>query len=62
MGARGKMFGKKGEDYMEEIAARSPQGRLITPGEVAGLALFLVSPEARGITGQAINLSGGAVM
>ena len=62
MGVRGKMFGKTGEDYLAEIAASSPQGRLITPEEVAGLALFLVSPEARGITGQAINLSGGAVM
>ena len=62
MGARGKMFGKTGEDYLTEIAASSPQGRLITSEEVAGLALFLVSPEARGITGQAINVSGGAVM
>ena len=62
MGVRGKMFGKTGEDYLAEIAASSPQGRLITPEEVAGLALFLGSPEAKGVTGQAINVSGGAVM
>ena len=39
----------------------SPQGRLIQPDEVASLALYLASDAARGITGQAINLDGGAV-
>jgi NAD(P)-dependent dehydrogenase (short-subunit alcohol dehydrogenase family) len=40
----------------------SPQNRLITPEEVAHVALMLIPPEARGITGQAINVDGGAVM
>lgn len=40
----------------------SPQNRLITPQEVAHVALMLIPPEARGITGQAINVDGGAVM
>ncbi len=40
----------------------SPQNRLITPGEVAAVAVMLVGDEARGITGQAINVDGGAVM
>jgi NAD(P)-dependent dehydrogenase (short-subunit alcohol dehydrogenase family) len=40
----------------------SPQGRLIEPAEVAALAVYLASDAARGITGQAINLDGGAVM
>lgn len=40
----------------------SPQQRLITPEEVAHVALMLVSENARGITGQAINVDGGTVM
>jgi len=40
----------------------SLQNRLITPQEVAHVALMLVDDEARGITGQAINVDGGAVM
>jgi len=40
----------------------SPQNRLITPEEVAHVVLMLIAHEARGITGQAINIDGGAVM
>ena len=61
MGARGKMFGKSAEEYLAGLVTESPQRRLICTTEVAALALFLVSPDARGITGQAINPSGGAV-
>jgi NAD(P)-dependent dehydrogenase (short-subunit alcohol dehydrogenase family) len=61
MGARGKMFGKTAEEYLDELTRNSPQGRPISTEEVASLAAFLATPEARGITGQALNLSGGAV-
>jgi NAD(P)-dependent dehydrogenase (short-subunit alcohol dehydrogenase family) len=37
-----------------------PGGRLITPGEVAGLAAFLISEEARSITGQTLTICAGA--
>jgi NAD(P)-dependent dehydrogenase (short-subunit alcohol dehydrogenase family) len=40
----------------------SPQNRLITSAEVAHVVKMLVSDEARGITGQAINVDGGMVM
>ena len=40
----------------------SPQKRLISPEEVADLAVMLASESAKGITGQAINIDGGAVM
>jgi NAD(P)-dependent dehydrogenase (short-subunit alcohol dehydrogenase family) len=40
----------------------SPQKRLITPEEVAYVAVMLAGEAARGITGQAINVDGGAVM
>ena len=62
MGARGAMFGKSAEEYLAGLAESSPQKRLIDPEEIAALALFLCSPGARGITGQTINVSGGAVM
>lgn len=42
-----------------DIARRSPQGRLGTPDEVAGLALFLASPAAAHITGAVIPVDGG---
>lgn len=40
----------------------SPQNRLVEPEEVAAVALLLASDEGRGITGQAINVDGGAVL
>lgn len=44
------------------LAQTSPQNRLIAPAEVAQLACFLLTDAAHGITGQAINVDGGAVM
>lgn len=47
-------------DQSEEIARLSvPQKRLIQPEEVAHLVSFLCSENARGITGQSINICGG---
>jgi NAD(P)-dependent dehydrogenase (short-subunit alcohol dehydrogenase family) len=39
----------------------SPQNRLITPEEVAAVAVLLASESGRGINGQAINVDGGTV-
>jgi NAD(P)-dependent dehydrogenase (short-subunit alcohol dehydrogenase family) len=50
------------DDSLEILASTSPQKRLIKPEEVADLALMLASESAKGITGQAINVDGGAVM
>jgi len=62
MTARGRLFGKSTDEYIAKIVATNPQRRLITAAEVAGLALFLSLPEARGINGQALNQCGGVVM
>jgi 3-oxoacyl-[acyl-carrier protein] reductase len=43
---------------LEEI----PQGRLGSPADVVGAVLFLCSPAAAYLTGQAINVDGGKVM
>jgi NAD(P)-dependent dehydrogenase (short-subunit alcohol dehydrogenase family) len=50
------------EAGLEIFARASPQKRLIEPEEVADLVLMLASESAKGITGQAINVDGGAVM
>lgn len=43
-------------------AARSvPTGRIVTVDEIADLALFLLCPAARSITGQALAIDGGAL-
>jgi NAD(P)-dependent dehydrogenase (short-subunit alcohol dehydrogenase family) len=41
------------------LAAKNPQGRFITPAEVAGAVLWLCGEASAGITGQAIAISGG---
>ena len=44
-----------------ELARANPQGRLVTPEEVAATVLWLCTPAAASITGQAISISGGEV-
>jgi NAD(P)-dependent dehydrogenase (short-subunit alcohol dehydrogenase family) len=44
------------------LATSNPQGRLVTPDEVADTVLWLASPGAHSITGQAIVVAGGEVM
>ncbi|MGL4464234.1 MAG: SDR family NAD(P)-dependent oxidoreductase, partial [Planctomycetia bacterium] len=47
----------------DELETRqTPMGRRILPVEIAALTLFLASDEATGITGQALNVCGGALM
>lgn len=62
MGRRARMFGKTAENYLAEIVAASPMKRLIDAREVAGLAIYLMSDFAAGITGQSLNVCGGALM
>ncbi|MEK7323987.1 MAG: SDR family NAD(P)-dependent oxidoreductase [Chloroflexota bacterium] len=56
---RAKMSEADARAMLEKV---SPQNRLVTPEEVAHVALMLVGEGARGITGQAINVDGGTVM
>lgn len=54
--------GKSEQEARDVLNQMSPQNRLVTPEEVAALALLLASDEGRGITGQAINVDGGSVL
>ena len=54
-----------GRDYASTrdlLLRRVPLGEIIQPEEVAALVGYLVSTEARNVTGQAYNLCGGQVM
>jgi len=50
------------DDARAALATSNPQGRLVAPEEVADTVLWLASPAAHSITGQAIVVAGGEVM
>lgn len=50
------------DEGRRKAAMMAPLGRVLDPEEVAGLAAYLASDEARSITGQAITIDGGQVM
>ena len=51
--------GRTRHDAAAELRRFNPQGRFIAPEEVAQTVLWLCTPAACGITGQAISVSGG---
>ncbi|MGQ3213539.1 MAG: SDR family NAD(P)-dependent oxidoreductase [Shinella sp.] len=54
--------GRSREDARASLARANPQGRLVTPAEVAHTVSWLVSEKATAITGQAIAVAGGEVL
>jgi 3-hydroxybutyrate dehydrogenase len=54
-----KKTGRSHEQAVAELAKHNPQGRLITPAEVADAVLWLCGEGAGAITGQAIAVAGG---
>ena len=54
--------GRDADAARAQLAKANPQGRLVTPEEVAATALWLASPGASAINGQAIAIAGGEVM
>lgn len=53
--------GRSREQAVAELAKHNPQGRLVTPQEVADAVLWLCGAGAGSITGQAIAVAGGEV-
>ena len=55
----GKSSIEDSEFSEEEILESVPQRRFVKPEEIAGLVKYLISEEAKGITGQSINICAG---
>lgn len=55
----GNSSANDGDWSKEEIIECIPQKRFITPKEIAGMVKYLASEDARGVTGQSINLCAG---
>ena len=56
----GEMRGITPEQGLAGYVERTPLGRLCYPEDVADVVGFLVSPEAKFLTGEAVNVAGGA--
>jgi NAD(P)-dependent dehydrogenase (short-subunit alcohol dehydrogenase family) len=56
-----KTTGRTREQAIAELSRHNPQGRLVTPAEVADSVLWLCGEGAGAITGQAIVVAGGEV-
>jgi NAD(P)-dependent dehydrogenase (short-subunit alcohol dehydrogenase family) len=57
-----KRTGMTEQEARAALEKTNPQNRLIEPDEIAALAVYLAADLSQGITGQAINVDGGAVM
>jgi 3-hydroxybutyrate dehydrogenase len=56
-----KKTGRSHEQAVADLSRYNPQGRLVTPAEVADTVLWLCGEGAGAITGQAIAVGGGEV-
>jgi 3-hydroxybutyrate dehydrogenase len=56
-----KKTGRSREQAAAELAKHNPQGRLVTPAEVADTVLWLCGEGAGAVTGQAIAVAGGEI-
>lgn len=56
-----KKTGRSREQAVAELAKHNPQGRLVTPQEVADAVLWLCGEGAGAVTGQAIAVAGGEI-
>jgi len=54
--------GRSREEALASLVAHNPQGRLISPEEVAETVAWLCSDAAASVTGQSIVLAGGELM
>ncbi len=52
---------RPGEEYIADVKAANPQGRLIDPSEIGALAVFLCRDEAAGITMEDLRVSAGSL-
>lgn len=58
--ALAEAIGGTREDAYRRAMSEVPMGRMSQPDDIAGTVAWLLSPDARGVTGQAIDQNGGA--
>ncbi|HEU5088923.1 MAG TPA: SDR family NAD(P)-dependent oxidoreductase, partial [Roseiflexaceae bacterium] len=56
-----RVTGKPAQQIRAERMARVPMGWIASPDEIADVVAFLIGPESRYMTGQSINVTGGAI-
>jgi len=61
MGGRAKQVGKTFEEYLPQVTADIPLGRVGSPEEFANMVVFLVSERASYVTGATIQVDGGLI-
>jgi len=54
--------GRTADEARAAMTASNPQGRLVTPDEVANCVMWLCLPGSEAVTGQSLSISGGEVM
>ena len=57
-----EMNAMHGKEVLGELAEETPLGRIGKPEEIADTILFLASEQARFVTGQVLDVSGGLVI
>ena len=57
-----KAMGIHKDEALRVAMQAVPMGRMSEPEDVAGMVAWLASPDARGVTGQGLDMNGGAFM
>tara|TARA_Y100001970_G_scaffold179520_1_gene218461 strand:+ start:13596 stop:14360 length:765 start_codon:yes stop_codon:yes gene_type:complete len=57
-----ELVGAESDELRAQLAKRTPMGRILSPDEIANLAVYLGSDEASGMTGQTMAISNGMRM
>tara|TARA_A100001037_G_scaffold46761_1_gene38188 strand:+ start:13842 stop:14606 length:765 start_codon:yes stop_codon:yes gene_type:complete len=57
-----ELVGAESDELRNQLAKRTPMGRILSPDEIANLAVYLGSDEASGMTGQTMAISNGMRM
>jgi NAD(P)-dependent dehydrogenase (short-subunit alcohol dehydrogenase family) len=62
IGLLAEALGVSSDEAYERAMSEVPLRRMSEPADIAGTVAWLLSPDARGVTGQAIDQNGGAFM
>ena len=57
-----ELVGAESDELRKQLAKRTPMGRILSPDEIANLAVYLGSDESSGTTGQTMAISNGMRM